>query len=74
MTVNIQAVILVDQLDTMIISERERAFLEAEMSVFSEEIKIGCRVIRLLGFEWIHTYWGILVCMEVVRDGKNVAF
>jgi hypothetical protein len=32
--VNFQAVILVDQLDTMISSERERAFLEAEMSVF----------------------------------------
>jgi len=32
--VNFQAVILVDQLDTMISSERERAFLDAEMSVF----------------------------------------
>jgi len=30
-------VILVDQFDTMISSERERAFLKAEMSVFSED-------------------------------------
>ena len=37
MTVNFQAVILVDQFDTMISSERERAFLVAEMSVFSED-------------------------------------
>lgn len=29
--------ILVDQFDTMISSERERAFLVAEMSVFSED-------------------------------------
>jgi hypothetical protein len=30
-------VILVDKHDTMISSERERAFLDAEMSVFSED-------------------------------------
>ena len=35
--VTFQAVILLDQLDTMISSGRERAFLEAEMSVFSED-------------------------------------
>lgn len=35
--VTFQAVILVEQFDTMISSERERAFLVAEMSVFSED-------------------------------------
>jgi len=30
-------VILVEQFDTQISSERERAFLEAKMSVFSED-------------------------------------
>jgi hypothetical protein len=35
-------VILVEQLDTMISSERERAFLGAEMSVFSEDEFTEC--------------------------------
>ena len=37
MRVNFQVMILVDQFVTMISSERERAFLVAEMSVFQED-------------------------------------